>query len=234
MAGLPVGIDQFMALTGAEPVADEQGFSLSTDLTDDALDALEETLFNPNSFGGDSVERGTIVAIANPDGELRSVTIVSERSNGEQLTLEARVLDLADAERITASDTIESTGWCATIWPNASVSPIATWIITGVVDGDRIFDEEIDRTPVLIVNPNGTVTGSTGCSDIVGTATVDDAGVKDLDVRVGGPSCPDEHLARERAVIAALNDGSSAIGHAGVVTRGVDGGAKVALFATPG
>ncbi len=234
MAGLPVELDVLVAITGAEAVADDQGFSWTTDLTEDTLDALTETLFNPNSFGADSVEQGTIVAHANADGALRSITIVAERSNGEQLILDARVLDLARVERVAASDTIESTGWCANSWPGTGGSPIASWVITEVADGDRIFDDEIDRTPVLIVDPEGTVTGSTGCSDIVGTATVDNAGVHDFDVRVDGPSCPSEHLGREQALITALNDGSAAIGHAGVVTHGVEGGAMVVLFAVTG
>ena len=174
------------------------------------------------------------MARADSDGRLDSITIRAERSNGEQLTLDARVLDLAGAERVAAADTIESTGWCANTWPGADASPVASWIITEVVDGDIIFRGEIDRTPLVIVHPDGTVTGSTGCSDIVGTATVDDVGVHDFDVRVAGPACPDEHLARERAVVTALNDGSAAIGHAGIITQGVEGGAMVALFAITG
>ena len=65
---------------------------------------------------------------------------------------------------------------------------------------------------------------------IAGTAMLDDDEVSRFEVKVIGSSCPDEHLARERAVITALNEGSTTIGHAGAFSYGVDGAETVALF----
>jgi heat shock protein HslJ len=155
---------------------------------------------------------------------------VFEHASGGQLVLDATVIGLADDRRVSPSDTIESTGWCSSMWADAAEPPIASWLITAVVDGDEIFDEEVSRTPLLVVHQDGTVTGNTGCSVIAGTATLDDEDVSGFEVQVSGSSCPDEHLARERTVITALNEGSTTIGHAGAFSYGVEGGETVVLF----
>lgn len=230
MEGVPITIDQLAALTGGRPVADGDGLALSTDLTDADIEALDNTLFSPGSFGSDSFESGVVDAIAGSDGMLSSAAFVFENASGEQLVLDVTVIELADDDRVSPSDTIESTGWCSSMWADAAEPPIASWLITAVIDGDETFDEDVSRTPLLIVYRDGTVTGNTGCSVIAGTAMLDDDEVSRFEVKVIGSSCPDEHLARERAVITALNEGSTTIGHAGAFSYGVDGAETVALF----
>jgi heat shock protein HslJ len=229
LSGLPITIDQLAALTGGQPVADGEGFALSTDLTDADIEALDNTLFSPGSFGGDSFESGVVDATAGSNGILRSAGFVFEHASGERLVLDVTMIDLAADDRVSSSDTIESTGWCSSMWDDSAAPPIASWLITAVADGDAIFDEEVSRTPLLVVHQDGTVTGNTGCSVIAGTATLDDEAVSGFEVRVSGSSCPDEHLARERTVITALNQGSTTIGHAGAFSYGVEGAETVVL-----